>query len=45
MDANRKTAFDKIPVMFMDNFGLGRKASIVTRIIVILRTHIHFVRS
>jgi TRAP-type uncharacterized transport system substrate-binding protein len=36
MDANRKTAFDKITAMFMDNFGLGRKTSIVTMIIVCL---------
>lgn len=28
MDINRKTRFDKIPAMFMDNFGLGRKASL-----------------
>jgi TRAP transporter TAXI family solute receptor len=34
MDVNRKTVFDKIPAMFMDNFGLGRKASIVIIIIV-----------
>jgi TRAP-type uncharacterized transport system substrate-binding protein len=34
LDVSRKTIFNKIPAMFMDNFGLGRKASIVIMIIV-----------
>jgi TRAP-type uncharacterized transport system substrate-binding protein len=36
MDVNRKTAFDKIPAMFRDNFGLDRKSSIVIMIIIVL---------
>jgi TRAP-type uncharacterized transport system substrate-binding protein len=34
LGVSRKTTFDKIPAMFMDNFGLGRKASVVIMIIV-----------
>ena len=34
MGVSCKATFDKIPAMFMDNFGLGRKASIVIMIIV-----------
>jgi TRAP transporter TAXI family solute receptor len=34
MAPKRKTLFDKISLMFMDNFGLSRKASIVSMIFV-----------
>jgi TRAP-type uncharacterized transport system substrate-binding protein len=34
LDVSNKTSFDKIQAMFMDNFGLGRKASMAIMIIV-----------
>jgi TRAP-type uncharacterized transport system substrate-binding protein len=34
MEVSRKSAFDRMTAMFMDNFGLGRRASIVIVVIV-----------